>query len=332
MPPRKSTRGKKAAPPPAPEEVEAQFDVEQHNPASTSTPPATAPAPVDDVADEQQQLEEIAQEEQEQQEEGDDEDQEGTAEPVAGSSSGATAGGASMEDRMARLKQLRQRMNDSARANRQDVIAEVNATRASARTLARLERKKAQAEAMGEKRRAEEEGEDLERKTNWEYSIEDNEKWDKKQAKKQRRAQFAFTDYDDVARRKYKKDLDDFKPDLAAYNKQRDAAHQSDALVASATGGELIPSTSSNTGLYRDANSFVYADHKPTEDQIDRVIGKLNSDLDKRQKRSRKRPDEDQGDITWINEKNRMFNRKLSRYYDDVTRETRENFERGTAL
>lgn len=46
---------------------------------------------------------------------------------------------------------------------------------------------------MGEKQRAAEEGEDLERKTNWEYSIEDNEKWDKKMAKKGRRAQFEFT-------------------------------------------------------------------------------------------------------------------------------------------
>lgn len=54
--------------------------------------------------------------------------------------------------------------------------------------------------------------------------------------------------------------------------------------------------------------------------------------IDKRQKRSRQRDDEDQGDITWINEKNRQFNRKLSRYYDDVTRETRENFERGAYL
>jgi hypothetical protein len=69
----------------------------------------------------------------------------------------------------------------------------VNATRASARTLARLERKRAQAEAMGEKQRAQETGEDLERKTNWEYSIEDNEKWDKKQKRKESRAQFAFT-------------------------------------------------------------------------------------------------------------------------------------------
>ncbi|GAA6000975.1 hypothetical protein JCM10207_007350 [Rhodosporidiobolus poonsookiae] len=330
MPPRKSTRGKKAAaapPPPAPEEVEAEIAVQQ---------PADSTAPsVDDLPDDQEQLEQVdaaEQEEHEQQDEqaGDDDDS-GAAPPAADGAASSSAGGAAaMEDRMARLKQLRQRMNDSARANRQDVIAEVNATRASARTLARLERKRAQAEAMGEKRRAEEDGEDLERKTNWEYSIEDNEKWDKKQAKKQRRAQFEFTDYDDVARRKYKKDLDDFKPDLAAYNAQRQAALQQDALVASSSGGEVLQTD--NTGLYRDANSFVYADHKPTDDQIDRVIGKLNSDLDKRQKRSRKRENEDEGDITWINEKNRMFNRKLSRYYDDVTKETRDNFERGTAL
>jgi hypothetical protein len=54
--------------------------------------------------------------------------------------------------------------------------------------------------------------------------------------------------------------------------------------------------------------------------------------LDKRQKRSRKRENEDQGDITWINEKNRMFNKKLARYYDDVTKETRDNFERGESI
>ena len=30
--------------------------------------------------------------------------------------------------------------------------------------------------------------------------------------------------------------------------------------------------------LYRDANSFIYADHKPNEDQIDRVVKKLNEE------------------------------------------------------
>ncbi|GAA5931530.1 Syf2p [Sporobolomyces koalae] len=254
----------------------------------------------------------------------------------------STSGAGTLEDRMTKMKQLRQRMTESARLNRQDVISEMAVQRASAKALAKLERKKLQVEAMGEKQRAQEEGEDLERKKNWEYTIEDSEKWEKKVARKERRSGFEFSNYDDVARIKYKKDLDDFKPDLAAYNAQKAAASgssesSSQALQVLATSGDAASSGTvgehlAGQGLYRDANSFVYADHKPTEDQIDRVIGKLNSDLDKRQKRSRKRENEDQGDITWINEKNRMFNKKLARYYDDVTKETRDNFERGTAL
>ncbi|GAA5862161.1 hypothetical protein JCM3774_004804 [Rhodotorula dairenensis] len=323
MPPRKSTRSAKgkqpeaasaevesaAPPPPAPEEVEAELTTAQRAETAES--------------EQREALEQAGA--------APEEAQDADSEQANASASSGPSSAVDLSDRMNKLKELRKRMGESARANRQDVIAEVNAQRASARTLAKLERKRQQAEAMGEKARAAETGEDLERKKNWEYSIEDNERWDKKQARKERRADYSFTDYDDVTRRKYKKDLDDFKPDLTTYNKQREAALQSDALVASATGGEVGPVLDSN-GLYRDANSFVYADHKPSEDQVDRMISKLNSDIDKRQKRSRQRDDDEQGDITWINEKNRQFNRKLARYYDDVTRETRENFERGTAL
>ncbi len=71
--------------------------------------------------------------------------------------------------------------------------------------------------------------------------------------------------------------------------------------------------------LYRDANSLLYADNKPTDEAIDRVIGKINQEyvsghplsIDKRRKFSRKRPNEDTGDITYINEKNRIFNKKV---------------------
>lgn len=79
------------------------------------------------------------------------------------------------------------------RDNRKDVHAEATARRMSAQESARLERKRRQAEAFAEKVDAEESGADMERKKAWEYSVEDNDKWDKKQAKKQRRAQFEFT-------------------------------------------------------------------------------------------------------------------------------------------
>jgi hypothetical protein len=63
--------------------------------------------------------------------------------------------------------------------------------------------------------------------------------------------------------------------------------------------------------LYRDANTLLYGDNKPTEDAIDRVVAKLNHDIDKRAKFSRKRANEDEGDITYINERNRVFNKKV---------------------
>jgi pre-mRNA-splicing factor SYF2 len=79
-------------------------------------------------------------------------------------------------------------------------------------------------------------------------------------------------------------------------------------------------------------------------------IDRYSSSIDKRRKFSRKRPNEDTGDITYINEKNRIFNKKvesslalvvvrlltpiskIARYFDKYTAEIRASFERGTAL
>lgn len=233
----------------------------------------------------------------------------------------------SLQSRMQKMQALRKRMNDSFTANRKDVVAAQNDHRKALSESKRLERKRKQAEAMGEKLEAMETGEDLERKRNWEYSLADNEAWNKKQAKKERRVDVGFSTFDDSARRKYRRDMDNFKPDLKAYQTQKAAAMGYDLEEAEAA-GELIPHASSSTGsqivpgsdnaLYRDANSFVYADHKPSDDAIDRVVGKLNLDLDKRAKRSRARV-EDEGDITYINDRNKVFNKKLERYFNKVS-------------
>lgn len=233
----------------------------------------------------------------------------------------------SLQSRMQKMQALRKRMNESFTANRKDVVAAQNDHRKALSESKRLERKRKQAEAMGEKLEAAETGEDLERKRNWEYSLADNEAWNKKIAKKERRVDVGFSTFDDSARRKYRRDMDNFKPDLKAYQAQKAAAMGYDLEEAEAA-GELIPhaSTSSSSqlvsgsdnSLYRDANSFVYADHKPSDDAIDRVVGKLNLDLDKRAKRSRARV-EDEGDITYINDRNKVFNKKLERYFNKVS-------------
>lgn len=93
----------------------------------------------------------------------------------------------------------------------------------------------------------------------------------------------------------------------------------------------MVPTTDQRMAadnFYRDANTLLYADNKPTEDAIDRVVGKINreqveflphlmsthpapSSIDKKAKFSRKRLNEEEGDITYINERNRVFNKKV---------------------
>ena len=77
----------------------------------------------------------------------------------------------------------------------------------------------------------------------------------------------------------------------------------------------------------------------------------MSPSVDKKRKFSRKRANEDEGDITYINERNRVFNKKvgrpppprfgrlvsplliqIARFYDKYTTEIRASFERGTAL
>jgi pre-mRNA-splicing factor SYF2 len=95
-----------------------------------------------------------------------------------------------------------------------------------------------------------------------------------------------FPDDAHAARRKYKKDLDFVKPDLEAYNKQKVLAmSQGGGLLSTfnATGVSDLSITSQEQklaaeNLYRDANTLIYGDNKPSEDAIDRVVSKINKE------------------------------------------------------
>jgi pre-mRNA-splicing factor SYF2 len=56
----------------------------------------------------------------------------------------------------------------------------------------RLDRQRKLAEIMRQKVDADERGEDIERHKNWEWTIEENDEWEKKQSRKNRRADFEF--------------------------------------------------------------------------------------------------------------------------------------------
>ncbi|GJE86326.1 SYF2 domain-containing protein [Phanerochaete sordida] len=269
----------------------------------------------------------------------------GSPEGESGSSQKMT-----MDARKARMEELRRKMRTSALENRKQLVEESAKAKTTAREAARLERQRKLAETLRTKADAEERGEDVERAKNWEYTIEENDEWEKKLARKSRRADFEFHNDADAARKRYKKDLDHIKPDLAAYNRQKEIALGLAPGTLAKAGSSSGSSSSALTtfdpslaptsvqqrlaaeSLYRDANTLLYADNKPSEDAIDRVVGKINADVDKKKRFSRKRNNEEEGDVTYINERNRVFNKKIARYYDKYTAEIRASFERGTAL
>lgn len=72
------------------------------------------------------------------------------------------------------------------------MIEESSRIKSAARDLARLEKQRKLAEILRSKVDAEERGEDVERQKNWEWTIEENEEWEKKLARKARRADFEF--------------------------------------------------------------------------------------------------------------------------------------------
>jgi pre-mRNA-splicing factor SYF2 len=72
------------------------------------------------------------------------------------------------------------------------VIEESSRFKNTARDQVRLEKQRRLAETLRLRADAEERGEDVERRKNWEWTIEENEEWEKKLARKARRADFEF--------------------------------------------------------------------------------------------------------------------------------------------
>ena len=71
---------------------------------------------------------------------------------------------------------------------------------------------------------------------------------------------------------------------------------------------------------------------KPTEAAVDRMVAELEEKAARGKKFSRRRTEVDGADVDYINERNKVFNKKIKRAFDKYTIEIRQNLERGTAL
>ncbi|OMH85784.1 Pre-mRNA-splicing factor syf2 [Zancudomyces culisetae] len=171
-------------------------------------------------------------------------------------------------------------------------------------------------------------GLDYERVRSWDYSAEDVERYNKKMEEKKENYNPGFADYNDVANRKYKKLVREIKPDLESYNYQKKVVEAINSRVGESAGAGF-----DDTNILLDDQLVRPSDHNL--EKLSNSIVQSQANSAKRQKASIKKANRDinkTGEVTYINDRNAHFNRKIARAYDPYTKEIRDSFERGTAL
>jgi len=74
------------------------------------------------------------------------------------------------------------------------------------------------------------------------------------------------------------------------------------------------------------------ADFEPSEERKQKLVDDLQAQAEKREKFSRRRKFYEDEDIDYINDRNRVYNKKLERAFGKYAAEIKLNLERGTAL
>ncbi|KAJ5364507.1 Pre-mRNA-splicing factor syf2 [Penicillium cataractarum] len=244
---------------------------------------------------------------------------------------------AKARERMERFKALKARAKSGTERNLKETAAETQRLATDPGLLNSLSRKHAFASHNLLKADTEAAGEDFERKRAWDWTIDESEKWDRRMEKKQRhRDDVAFQDYSQDARKVYKRQLRELAPDLEAYEKEKlaaieKAAANGDLEIVETEDGEMI-AIDKNGSFYSTADSVGFADNKPNRANVDKLVSDLRKAEEVRLKKRKERRGDEEGDVTYINEKNKQFNQKLARFYNKYTTEIRDSFERGTMI
>lgn len=241
--------------------------------------------------------------------------------------------------RLERFKALQDRAKVGAQKNLKEAAIESHRLATDPSLLSSLNRKSAIASQKLMKAEAEEAGEDFERKRAWDWTIDESERWDKRLKKKEaHRDNQAFQDYRQDSRKVYKRQIRDLKPDMDEYEKDKMKAVEKAAAsggleIVETDDGELVVVDKDGT-FYSTADSTGFVEHKPPKEAVDRMVKDLQQAEEARLRKRRERlgKDGEDGDVTYINEKNKLFNQKLARFYNKYTAEIRDSFERGTMM
>jgi pre-mRNA-splicing factor SYF2 len=261
------------------------------------------------------------------------------ADTITPSSSAGVDAASKAKDRLARFRALQARAKTSSDQNLQEATKESQRLATDPSALTALHRRRDIAAHKLLKAETEEGGEDFERKRAWDWTAEESERWDKRVKKKAaHRDNNAFQDYRAESNKIYKRQLQNLAPDMERYEKDKMKAIEKAAAsggleIIETEDGELI-AVDKDGSFYSTADSTSFHENKPDKAAVDRLVEDLKraEETRLRKRRERMAQNGDEGDVTYINEKNKQFNQKLSRFYNKYTAEIRDSFERGTRI
>lgn len=227
------------------------------------------------------------------------------------------------KERLDRFKALQARARTGSQKNEKEASLESQRLASDPNLLTALNRKRDVAQHNLMKAEAEENGEDFERKRAWDWTIEESERWDKRLKKKEaHRDDQAFQDYRQDSRKVYKRQIRNMATDMDGYEREKMRAVEKAAAsggleIVETDDGELVAVDKDGT-FYSTADSTGFIEHKPPKEAVDRLVKDLQQAEDARLKKRKDRMGDGDGDVTYINEKNKTFNNKLNRFYNKV--------------
>jgi hypothetical protein len=116
----------------------------------------------------------------------------------------------------------------------------------------------------------------------------------------------------------------------AQYNAYQKRVAQMPQLGGADAAGDSAAAAAAGEPL--NALDYARAGAKPSKEGVERMVRELEDRARGREKFSRRRAFNEDEDVSYINERNRVFNKKANRAFEAYTLETQQNIERGTAL
>ncbi|KAK3778749.1 hypothetical protein RRG08_013020 [Elysia crispata] len=228
---------------------------------------------------------------------------------ASSSKAGSSSSAASKFARMNRFRELEMKMNEARKMNHAEVVAEDERKKRPQNFDAKRKRLEWEQEEDEKRKKCEESGESYDRVKLMNVGADEAERWERK--KKKRNPDLGFADYEQATFRQYSQLTKQIKPDIQEVSRQKEQL------------GEDFYASADTLGLHQ---------RKDSDDAIDRMVGDLEKQIEKRAKYSRRRTFDEEADVDYINERNAKFNQKLERFYGKYTAEIKQNLERGTAV